>query len=111
MRDAVEHESIGRLTEAYALIEAFGILLCLNIDARSMKVRYGGINSVKHNLPAIALASFGGNYSADRDLLHMSASGTNTSQGNHLSCDGEPEAERRDRYLFHSRNSMFNLLM
>ena len=56
---AVEHEGFGGLLESYAFIEPFGILLCLNIYLLCTEVLFGCITGMKHDLLAIAFASFG----------------------------------------------------
>ena len=46
--------------ESYTFIEAFGILLCLNVYERCAEMLNGCIDGIKHNLLAVAIAPFGG---------------------------------------------------
>ena len=63
MWNAVEHEGFGGLLESYAFIEPFGILLCLNIYLLCIEVLFRSLNGIKHDLLAIAFASFSSYYS------------------------------------------------
>ena len=82
MRDAIEHESVGRLLETYAFIEPTGIFLCLYVYKLCIEMYYGSINGVKHHLFSVALASYGSDDSTDGNLFHVSSCRTYTSQGN-----------------------------
>ncbi len=79
MRNAIEHEGFGRLSESNAFIESTGIFLCLNINTLCIEMLYGCINGMKHDLFSVALASFGGDDATDGNLSHVSSSWTYTS--------------------------------
>ena len=63
MWNTVKHEGLGGLLESYAFIEAFGILLCLNVYTCCMEMLNRCINGIKHDLLTIAFAPFGCYYS------------------------------------------------
>lgn len=88
---AVEHEGLRGLLESYAFIEAFGILLCLNVYLFCIEVFFRSLNGMKHDLLTIAFASLSGDNPPDGDFLHVSTSWTYTSQGNNLVCNGQPQ--------------------
>ena len=54
---------------------------------------YGSIDGMKHDLLAIAFASFCCDDSADGDFFHVSTGRTYTSQGNNLACYGQPQVD------------------
>ena len=60
---AVEHEGLGGLLKSYTFIKALGILLCFYIYLFCIEVLFRSLNGMKHDLLAIAFASFGSYYS------------------------------------------------
>ena len=91
MRNAIEHESLGRLPESHAFIESFGILLCFNIYDCRTEMFNGSIYGMKHDLLAIAFVSFCRDDPADGDFFHVSTCRTYTSQGNDFTLYGQPQ--------------------
>ena len=75
MRDALEDEGVGGLTEADALVEALGVFLSLDLDRRDVETADSLVDSVEHDLLAEALAANSRENPADRSLLEVSAGG------------------------------------
>ena len=91
MWNTVKYEGFGGLPESNAFIESTGIFLCLNVDALCIEMLYGCINGMKHDLFAVALASFGGDDSTDGNLFHVSSCRANASQSHHFISNSQPQ--------------------
>lgn len=94
MRDAIENKHIGTLLETNRLVEALGIFLSLESDFGSLKIFLCCLDGMKHDQTAIALAPLGRDDTTNRDLGHVSACRTDTTERDNLAADSEPKMHR-----------------